>query len=505
MNANRFIILFVTMFLVLCSGYFLMVDKVAVAIRDVPSYYKYFLLLASKNIDNKIIIDSGSNSNHAINAQSIESEFKRFTINISDNAGFPLAHKLYRMRPFLNSGDLVILPLEWNYYFDIKGYPQNYVSSILSKNGKLDVYYDNIPFLEKVYFIYRHVPFNLAVKRIFELNSFSDFNQELSKDEVHNLIKFSTKVVSKNRGGFSGDIKNFFGLERARSMTCDDDVAENFISPEFDFSPLFINSMQQIRKLSKETGARFIFTLPTVVEDQGNGCYSSENVKKYLPEYILHIKAVVSSYGAEFIGSIDDSVFGPNCFWDSHYHIDHKKVECVPKRTKALISDLIEIGIAVNNEYDYRVIHAALNEQLTKMAGGTNNGALPINETLKTSQLLYYVSFVEGWTNEEAWGRWSLDNSSLFSVYKGSSSVKSVRISGKYFNGEEETSVWINDYFVGSYTLTDSIISIPEAVANDQVINIKLEHKLPVSPLSLGISSDPRNIKFGITEIEFLD
>jgi len=80
----------------------------------VPSSYKAFLLQEVSKP--KLIIDSGSNSHHGIDAGMISEALKINAINIADNAGYDIESKVTRIKAHAKKGDIVLLPLEWSYY-----------------------------------------------------------------------------------------------------------------------------------------------------------------------------------------------------------------------------------------------------------------------------------------------------------------------------------------------------------------------------------------------------
>ena len=74
----------------------------------------------------RILIDSGSNTAHAIAPELIETELKRPTLIIADNASVPLRVKLDQLEKYAKAGDVIILPLEWIYY-KIETIPKDFV------------------------------------------------------------------------------------------------------------------------------------------------------------------------------------------------------------------------------------------------------------------------------------------------------------------------------------------------------------------------------------------
>jgi hypothetical protein len=135
MREARFILTCLASFLLIGVGYFLLIDRLAIADAPLGKSYRQFLLTATDDVPNRIIVDSGSNAIHSIDAQKLEAHFGRPTLILSDNAGYPLHHKIERLANHLKAGDTLILPLEWLHYRADDRLPADYVQSILDESG----------------------------------------------------------------------------------------------------------------------------------------------------------------------------------------------------------------------------------------------------------------------------------------------------------------------------------------------------------------------------------
>jgi len=180
MRESRFILACLASFLLLGAGYFLLIDRLAIADAPLGKSYRQFLLTATDNVPNRIIVDSGSNAIYSIDAQKLEAHFGRPTLILSDNAGYPLRHKIERLANHLKAGDTLILPLEWLHYRADDRLPADYVQSILDESGSNAFYYRELPWQERALFVYRSIPINLGLQSILRLNGVEAWNPQIS-------------------------------------------------------------------------------------------------------------------------------------------------------------------------------------------------------------------------------------------------------------------------------------------------------------------------------------
>jgi len=165
MKPVKFLIMCFSLFLLFCLSYFILVDSYVIYERKVPGTYKQFLLESFADYQGKIILIGGSDLGHGINALQMERYFKVPVINLGDFGGIPLKHKIFHLKKYLKPGDIVIFSLHWSFYFEEDLLDDTYVELIIDrqistpKTNSLPVYYMNLPFYEKVKFIFSDLPY----------------------------------------------------------------------------------------------------------------------------------------------------------------------------------------------------------------------------------------------------------------------------------------------------------------------------------------------------------
>lgn len=76
------------------------------------------IMLEFDTLDSRIIFIGGSNATFGINSEIISEVFSKRVVNYSLHAGFGLNFILNKAEDFIKSGDLIILSLEYQYFFD---------------------------------------------------------------------------------------------------------------------------------------------------------------------------------------------------------------------------------------------------------------------------------------------------------------------------------------------------------------------------------------------------
>ena len=504
MSPLRFLLTSAMAFILICVLYFLAVENVGIGGRDVEKYYKAFLLHASGDIENKIVIDAGSNASHAFRSYRVEKHFGRYTINIADKADYPLLHKIYRLIPYLKAGDLLVLPLEWNYYLRSGEVSENYVSLVLARDGSGYFYYAHLPLLERLRFVFRHVPFALALNRVLRLNAVKTFNPMLQLDALHDATEFAARVMAGDRGDFDLQTKNIFGLYAAKNQSCDDYLLEQFADETYALAPAFKGELRTIKRLAQESGVDIVFTWPTVVSREGERCYQSARAREQLPGLAAELHREISDAGLALIGTLAESQFDGDCFWDTYYHVNHVKEDCAPQRTRSLINDLETAGFQVRSDYDAGLASETLLDAARQRQALLSESMPPLDTPINAKAMETYISFFDGWGRPEEWGRWSIGRRSEFAIPAHGLKVSQVRITGNYFEGSENSEVWLNDRFLGHFDLQNKVIDIPVDMQGDLIFEIELRHPETPSPAEMGLSKDTREVKFGLTSLTLI-
>lgn len=295
---------------------FITIDSYLLFISNENVTRKSFL---TNNINSKkIIIDSGSNGLFGFNSSIIESHFKLPVLNLSDMAGVPLSHKISRIKSISNKGDIVILPLEYNYYYS-DNIDQNYIIEFFFKYAH---YYKHLSYIDKYKFLKNFTFgsfFTFGLKNIEDSFIFSKMNE----NSVYSVVNY---LLDSQKFSLHGDYLN-------RSTEFD-------IVGDQNETRLILNSLNDNSNSSLSENIRNLLT----IVDHGVELYitwpavttlQKDCILKNLP-FLEILKNQFLSHGLNVIGSPSDFIFDRNLYgYDTPYHLS---VEGAKTRTDKLIS-----------------------------------------------------------------------------------------------------------------------------------------------------------------------
>lgn len=344
--------------------YVLIVDRWVLVDRPVPFPYRQFLLEASGEVAGKIVIESGSNGLHGIDAKALSGSMGAPVIIVSDAAAYPLSKKLLRLEDRLQSGDLLLLPLEWDFYSSTGALTKSFVQRVANKDLHLAHYISNLSPIETLQFILREYP----LRNAFESLWLSRDADEMQQEGRRRLKRFERILRADNNTSFGGmerDGPEKFNPIAALSGSCDRYLFERDGALRMSVSDTFRENLERLKALQKK-GVSVLFTWPAVVDDQRSKCYSDPEVVERLDAYVAEIQGVVEAEGFEILGRHNASHFPQECVLDTYYHI---RWSCAKERTELLISDLrnadIEsVGGVVNLAEFEALLHANLQSRL---------------------------------------------------------------------------------------------------------------------------------------------
>lgn len=259
--------------------------------------YMQFLLQHTKGA--RLIIESGSNSKYALDSYTLEKEFNIQTINIADNAGYPLNKKLLRLEKYVTKEDIVVLPLEWQYYTRVDT-PDVFTNNLL---GELNYYYNYTSYKTEFQEIL-NTPLFHTVKNIRK-------KYKLLKNQHNYLKKHINKFENNERGTL--DNKKKFTIKE----TCDQYILKEQITHGFILSQRFKENIEIIQRLKTKTKDIF-FMWPTVV---GDDCYTNANKIK-LNKFILDIEKYLNKHNIKIVGNPYENQFKTKDILDTYYHIN---------------------------------------------------------------------------------------------------------------------------------------------------------------------------------------
>jgi sulfatase maturation enzyme AslB (radical SAM superfamily) len=208
-------------------------------------------------------------------------------------------------------------------------------------------------------------------------------------------------------------------------------------------------------------------------------------------------------------------------FEEHHSRIDPRKLEAVLRKTvvRALM-DNIEVNAFPYHEHAERnLVESLFNDRIYIPPPPPALTAMPLLylDMTETGDALDYSN--DGWSEPEEWGRWTLGKESTLKVSLptySSPGVKMVTTFKALLSPEgpdQSVTVLANGQPVAEWSLchgddsgqTQRTVFIPEHLLNEKdTLQVSFGVSTPMSPRSLGISEDPRDLGLAVSNIRFL-
>ena len=475
----------------ICLGaYTLTVDSL---IQDtkIPASYKWFLL---KDVPGpRIIIESGSNSHHAIDTDALGAALGMTAINIADNGGYALEDKITRLETYARPGDVVVLPLEWTFYHREK-LTDNYVDTLFTSNRD---YYRAMPALKRV-----KRALSLPPEKIIEQISGKKDRAALETESPAQALFIS--ALTQSTGHQSRRDSTGPGLGVAE-QSCDDYILGK--ATQRRNLTLGANIKPALKRLKalKARGVDIHFAWPVLA---GDGCMSDQ---AYVTGFRAQIEGAVNNAGFEFLGTPGQSLYGQDVQDDSPYHITTAGTDI---HTAQMVGFLKAQGYGTSADpLDVKTFarHRLLELELAQAAPITQP-AMPIGQTIAmdNSDLRQHVEFTAGWWAFEPYGRWMRDNRAMFRITlpEDISENSVLKIQGITKSGQpERANVSVNGQLISSEMFGESapllltVAKLPRGTALSIFINLP-EAGTPRSPYELGENEDTRSMTLHLQTIE---
>lgn len=371
MTAPRFLIAALTLFCAALATYVLVVDRLVIQTREVPYSYRQFLLQSAGDVHGKVVVESGSNSVHGINPFLLSEYFQAPVLTTAGNAGYPLRLRLLNVEQYLQPGDVLLLPLEWNQYQSEDRYPDNFLRALADEELRLEFFYNGLSMREKLLFILQHYPPGEAWRGLLlRRDKVSQRREDLAR-----LDEFQVKLNAFDRASFGNSERNRRGDRQddlASRLGCNQYLFASQLRRGFGMSRTFMDNVDLLAAIQLK-GVRIYLTWPAVTDGDSSVCYRGARLAELLPAYAARLEATLAGHGLMMLGQYGDSHFPHHCFLDTYYHL---RRDCADQRTGNLISTLARQQIAPVSHAGgqrglVRHVNARINQQRSKLTSST--------------------------------------------------------------------------------------------------------------------------------------
>ena len=282
--------------------------------------YEKKIALAQKIKEKKIVIVAGSNALFGINSRKITEAFDTKTINMGVNAGIELPLVLHLSKKAINTGDTVLIPLEYPMYSYDGTAGLQMIDYILSREIK---YFFKLSFYEQFYILW-----HVSVKRVWD-GYFHQSTQKVTKglygahhidnngDQINTTLKYRSDWMYN-------EIQNNYAVN-----------AKTY-GKEFDRDAIGWEYIQKFVDYCKEKNATVIFLPTTILKHED---YFKIEKEKWFYE---NIATEVKKRGWKFVGEPYKYMYEKDYFFDTNFHLIDKARDI---RTMQMIEDLKKSSI----------------------------------------------------------------------------------------------------------------------------------------------------------------
>ena len=282
----------------------------------VKECYQYKDYRAESIHSKKVIIISGSNALFAINSNLLEKKLGYPVVNLATHMYLDIDYLYYELEKNIGKGDIVIMPLEFEYYSRTDKLSTWFTNNIMSWGRSYLKQLDLISFGKFVLNTEPSRVFRATIEQVLS----KGVNNKLAtqKAEVDRLEYLWAKEGVRWRG-YSYESLNKFGdfeVDKPVKYTA---KKNNYFDDEIHISSHFVNKYKQIEKLVKEHNGTLYLTYPVTKRNKlfnFNDLESQKHVEHL--ESLLKAKGITLQCNAALF-DLDNVYFFNNVYHPNKY------------------------------------------------------------------------------------------------------------------------------------------------------------------------------------------
>lgn len=269
LRARTFLILALGIVVALCATYFFgflyQIGSHVKAEWWLKNAYIYKEYVAASIEDKKIIIVSGSNSLFSVDSRVVEGQTGMRVVNLSGHAGLGLDFHFYKIKDHISEGDIVILPLEYNYYINA-GHTQWEANNYMAWGW--EDYLSRLSWIELINFII-DVPKQRLLEGVFKQKG---MNPVLDQAAVVRQVTDAQSSNVTRWNGYSHTSLNYYGdmlVDARPTEKLLEDYANGFGYYALAKKPSeeFFESYSKIKSVIEASKAHLMLTWPVTIRN----------------------------------------------------------------------------------------------------------------------------------------------------------------------------------------------------------------------------------------------
>lgn len=315
---RQFLIFSFLVFSAICTLYYglfrLQLGNYVTAEWWLVDLYAYKDHLARQKKTPRLIIAAGSNCLFGINSQIVEEKTGYNVINLSSHLALDFDFYYYKIMEYIQDGDTIILPLEYEYY------SYNSISDWFANNmiawGKED-YIDNLPLTDLVKFIF-HVP----KMRIYK--GFFNQGEEIPTHDRSFIIKVLSSSSASEWKGYGYETINQHGEMSINSKPIpalalsSTNIGYPYIR-NAELSDHFLEVYRKIEELVKSRNGRLVLTWPASIRNR-----RFDHKKPGFNQEAQKLREKLANESIPIFCPPEDFNLDLQYFFNTHYHLNNK-------------------------------------------------------------------------------------------------------------------------------------------------------------------------------------
>jgi len=262
----------------------------------------------------KIVILGGSNSLFGINSKVLEQRTGFHVLNLSSHMWLDLDFHLFKLKQFINDGDIVIMPLEFEYY----SY-SNEASSWFNNNMIAwgDDYLDQLSLDSYLKFL-----ISTPANRLFGLMMIKNAPKFLTSEEAIDELERLLKYEGEKWRGYSYKSMNLSGDINVDEMATQEVLSEfvngfDYYKTDISISQNFLDGWKKIEELVNAYNGKLILTWPATIRRGISDLSLAENQVK-----VDVYKEALEKNDIKIYCKPELFNFDINFFFDTQYHLN---------------------------------------------------------------------------------------------------------------------------------------------------------------------------------------
>ena len=315
--------------------------------------------LAQEAGENRVMVFAGSNATFGVSGKTVEQIVGRPTVNFGTFLTIGTPYIDHFINQFARSGDMIVVPLEFVFYYEDSPYRIGNVNATLVWHDTFD---RNLSLSDWVVYFSKTSPVRVlegvyAKAAPGKKNKWMRLNSESAVSQVKKIWASG----SKGWKGWShesltphGDLLRDIGPTLGLRQLIEE--GHSFIKPDQEISDFFIQRMKNLEAILEARGAKFVLTWPITLQHHAFDL-SDKNHQKM----VLEVAQKLRSEGIEIYCNPAAFHLPPEFFWDTVYHPSRIGAELRSKNLGECLNDLS--GQVFKGDYDFEAVLAQVEQQ----------------------------------------------------------------------------------------------------------------------------------------------